>query len=64
MRAEQLMSGVTKMVIIRSFQFSMVRALITAGTAQATPDISGTTLLPLSPNLRMILSIIKVTRAM
>jgi hypothetical protein len=64
MRAEHDMSGVTKMVIIRSFQLSIVRAPMMAGTAQASPDINGTTLLPLSPNGRISLSIKKVTRAM
>ena len=64
MRAEHDMSGVTKIVIIRSFQLSIVRAPMMAGTAQASPDISGTTLLPLSPNGRISLSIKKVTRAM
>jgi hypothetical protein len=49
------------MVIILSFQLSMLRVDIIAGTAQATPDMSGTTLLPFSPNLRMILSIINIT---
>src|SRR5690606_21488089 len=38
-RAEQLIKGVTIMVIIRSFQFSILRADIIAGTAQAIPLI-------------------------
>ena len=63
-RAEHDMSGVTKMVMSRSLRFSMVRALIMAGTAQATPEIRGTMLLPFSPKRRMMRSIIKVTRAM
>ncbi|MNR15316.1 hypothetical protein D3C85_1318440 [compost metagenome] len=62
--AEQLTKGVTKMVIIRSFQFSIFLAAIIEGTAQAKPPIIGTTDLPLSPTLLIILSIIKVTRAM
>src|ERR1035437_3737686 len=36
-RAEQLISGVTMMVINLSFQLLMVRVLMMAGTAQATP---------------------------
>ena len=62
-RAEQLTSGVTMMVIIRSFQFSILRALMIEGTAQASPPIIGTTDFPFNPTLRIILSIINVTRA-
>src|ERR1700743_1732261 len=61
-RAEQVTSGVTIMVIILSFQFSMLRVLIIDGTAQAKPPMSGTTDLPFNPTLRITLSIIKVTR--
>ena len=48
----------------RSFQFSMVLVAITAGIAQAIPDISGTTLLPLRPNGFMMRSIRNTTRDM
>ena len=61
-RAEQVVNGVTKMVINRSFQFSMFRVAIMAGIAQAVPEIKGTTLLPLNPNRRMTRSIKKTTR--
>ena len=61
-RAEQPTKGVTMMVIILSFQFSMVLVLIIDGTAQAKPPINGTTDLPFKPTLRINLSIIKVTR--
>ena len=63
-RAEQLINGVTKIVIKRSFQFSILRADIIAGTAQAIPEINGTTDLPLRPKFFIKRSIIKVTRAM
>ena len=63
-RAEQLIKGVTKIVISLSFQFSIVRVAMIAGIAHASPDIKGTMLLPFNPNLRMILSIMKTTRAM
>ena len=43
------MKGVTKIVISRSFQFSMFRALIMAGIAHAVPEIKGTILLPDKP---------------
>ena len=62
-RAEQLIKGVTIMVINLSFQFSIVRADMIAGTAHAIPLINGTTDFPFNPNFFMILSIIKVTRA-
>jgi hypothetical protein len=39
--------GVTKIVISRSFQFSMFLVAIIAGIAQAVPEISGT---PDKPN--------------
>jgi hypothetical protein len=63
-RAEQLMNGVTKMVMSLSFQWSMVRVAMIAGIAQAQPDISGTTLFPLSPTLLISLSMRNTTRAM
>ena len=52
------------MVMIRSLQLPMVRVERMAGTAQAAPEISGITERPLRPNLRMSLSIRKLTRAM
>ena len=60
--AEQVIKGVTKMVISRSRQFSIFRVAITAGIAQAAPDIKGITLFPFSPNGLIILSIKKTTR--
>ena len=63
-RAEQLMNGVTRIVIKRSFQFSIVLVAMIAGIAHAHPDINGTTLLPFNPKRRMILSIRNTTRAM
>ncbi len=64
MRAEQLMNGVTNMVMRRSFQLLMVRVLMMAGIAQAPPDISATILRPLRPNQRISRSKIKAARAM
>ena len=63
-RAEHVVNGVTRIVISRSFQLSMLRVAIIAGIAQAVPEMSGTTLLPLSPNRRIILSIRNTTRLM
>ena len=63
-RAEQLMSGVTRMVSNRSFRFSMLRALMMAGPAQANPLISGITLFPFNPTLRISRSVKKLMRAM
>ena len=57
------MSGVTKIVNNLSFLFSILRALIMAGTAQAKPLTMGITLFPLSPTLRMSLSLKKLMRA-
>ncbi|MNW14130.1 hypothetical protein D3C71_2122680 [compost metagenome] len=51
------------MVMMRSFQLSIVLALIMEGTAQAMLPIIGTTDFPLRPNFLMILSIRKVTLA-
>ena len=56
------MKGVTNMVMIRSFQFSIFLVAMMAGMAQAVPDTRGTTLLPLKPNLLMMRSIRKTTR--
>ena len=63
-RAEQVVKGVTKIVISLSFQFSIFRAAIIAGMAQAVPEMRGTTLFPLKPKRRMILSIKNTTRLM
>ena len=52
------------MVIRRSFQWSMLRVAMMAGMAQASPEMRGTTLRPLSPALRISLSIRNTTRAM
>ncbi len=60
--AEHVMNGVIKIVINRSFQFSIFLALIMAGMAQAVPEIKGTILFPDNPNLRIILSIKNTTR--
>ena len=62
--ALQLINGVTMMVSNLSFLFSILRALIIAGTAQANPLIMGITLFPLRPTLRMSLSLKKLIRAM
>ncbi len=52
-RAEQLMNGVTIMVISLSFQLLILRVLMIAGMAQAPPETSATILRPLSPTLRI-----------
>ena len=62
-RALQLINGVTKIVSKRSLRFSILRALIMAGTAQAKPLIIGITLLPFNPTLRISLSLKKLMRA-
>ena len=62
--ALQLINGVTMIVSNLSFLFSILRALIIAGTAQANPLIMGITLFPLRPTLRMSLSLKKLIRAM
>ena len=64
LKAEQDINGVTKIVIKRSFQEPIDRVLIIAGTAQATPEIKGTTDLPFRPNRRINLSIMNITRDM
>jgi hypothetical protein len=43
---EQVVKGVTSMVINRSFQFSIFRVAIIAGIWHAVPEIKGTTLFP------------------
>ena len=62
MRALQLMNGATKIVMSRSFQLEIVRVAMIPGMAQATLDISGTTLFPLSPKGRMSRSMMNTTR--
>ena len=59
--AEQVVNGVTKMVINRSFQLEIVLVAMTAGMAHAVPEIKGITLFPFIPNRRIILSIKKTT---
>ena len=49
--------------MIRSLQSAIVRADIIPGIAHAALDMSGTTLLPFSPNGLMIRSMIKTTLA-
>ena len=61
--ALQLINGVTKIVSNLSFLFSIFRALIMAGTAQAKLLIMGITLFPLSPTLRISLSLKNPMRA-
>ena len=62
-RALQLINGVTKIVSNLSFLFSILRALMIAGTAHANPLIIGITLLPFKPTLRINLSLKKLMRA-
>ena len=61
--ALQLISGVIIMVSNLSFLFSIFRALMMAGTAQAKPLIMGITLLPFNPTLRISLSVRKLILA-
>ena len=63
-RAEQVMSGVTRIVTSRSRWFSMVRAAMMPGMAQAKPESSGTTERPLRPTRFMMRSMMKAARAM
>ena len=62
MRAEQVSSGVMRMVTSRSRGFSMTRADMMAGIAQACAESIGTNALPGSPSRRMILSITNAAR--
>src|SRR5690606_37732180 len=62
-RALQLINGVTIIVSNLSFLFSMLLALIMAGTAHARTLIIGITLFPLRPALRITLSVRKLIRA-
>ena len=50
--AEQDMKGISRMVMRRSFSFSMVRAPMMAGTEQPKPISIGIKALPLRPNRR------------
>ena len=61
-RALQLISGATKIVIKRSFQLEIVRLAMTPGIAQAALDNKGTTLLPFRPKGRIMRSMINTTR--
>ena len=63
-RAEQLMSGATKMVAKRSRRSSITRVAMIPGTAQATDDNSGINDLPLRPQRAMSLSMRNAARAM
>ena len=62
--APQGMKQVVIMVIRLSRSFSMVRLAITPGTPQPEPMSIGMKLLPESPNLRKMRSMMKATRAM
>ena len=62
--AEQLIKGVSRMVIFRSRSEGSVRLAITPGTVQPKPMSMGTMLRPERPMRRSSLSITKATRAM
>ena len=62
--AEQLMKGVSRMVILRSRSLERVRVAMMAGTLHPKPMSMGTKLRPERPILRNSLSITKATRAM
>ncbi len=62
--AEQLMNGVSRMVILRSRSDGSVRLAMTAGTVQPKPTSMGTMLRPDSPMRRSSLSMTNATRAM
>ena len=61
--AEQLMNGVSRMVILRSRSEGRVRLAMTPGTVQPKPMSMGTMLRPDRPMRRSSLSITKATRA-
>ena len=63
-RAPQDMKGTSRMVIRRSFSFSMVRAPMTAGTVHPKPMSMGMKALPERPKWRRVRSITKAARAM
>ena len=62
--APHVRNGVTRIEIMRSFSESSARAPIMDGTAQPKPIISGMIPLPVSPQRRMIGSVINAIRAM
>ena len=62
--AEQLIYGVSRMVIFRSRSEDTVRVAMMAGTEQPKPMSMGTMLRPDRPILRRGLSMTKATRAM
>ena len=62
-RAEQVMSGTTIIVRMRSRRRSIVRVAITAGIAHAKPDSIGTNARPCRFMSRMMRSIRYATRA-
>ncbi len=62
--AEQLMNGVSRMVIFLSRSLASVRVAMMAGTLHPNPMSMGTKLRPESPILRSSLSMTKATRAM
>ena len=62
--AEQLINGVSRMVILRSRSEGRVRVAITPGTVQPKPTSIGTMLRPERPMRRRGLSITKAMRAM
>ena len=61
--AEQLIKGVSKMVIFRSRSEGSVLVAITPGTVQPKPMSMGTMLRPERPIFLRSLSITKATRA-
>ena len=63
-RAEQVMSGATRMVMSRSRRFSMVRVDMMPGTAHANELSSGMNARPLRPTLAMSRSRMNAARAM
>jgi len=63
-RAEQLMSGATRMVAKRSCRVSMVRVAMMPGMAQAKEDSMGMKLLPCRPTRLISRSIRKAARDM
>ena len=56
------MKGSSRMVMRRSFSFSMVRAPIMAGTVQPKPISMGIKAFPLRPKRRSSRSMIKAAR--
>ena len=62
--APQGMKQVVMTVMRRSRSFSMVRLAMTPGTPHPEPMSIGMKLLPESPNLRKMRSMMKATRAM